>query len=70
MAIAVAVARASHCSQGFASPFKRQTSYGIRLEFDIPRLDRREDAVLVTGTDVVPIEFRVGAKTFQQIDYE
>ena len=42
----------------------------IHLEFDIPRLGRRVDAVLVTDTAVVPIEFKVGAKTFQQIDYE
>ena len=42
----------------------------IHLEFDIPRLGRRVDAVLVTDTAVVPIEFKVGAKKFQQIDYE
>jgi len=38
----------------------------IHLEFDIPRLGRRVDAVLVTSTAVIPIEFKVGAKTFQQ----
>jgi len=42
----------------------------IHLEFDIPRLGRRVDAVLVTSTAVIPIEFKVGAKTFQQADYE
>jgi len=42
----------------------------IHLEFDIPRLGRRVDAVLVTDTAVLPIEFKVGAKKFQQIDYE
>jgi hypothetical protein len=42
----------------------------IHLEFDIPRLGRRVDAVLVTPTAVIPIEFKVGAKKFQQADYE
>ena len=38
----------------------------IHLELDIPRLGRRVDAVLITDTAVVPIEFKVGAKKFQQ----
>ena len=38
----------------------------IHLEFDIPRLGRRVDAVLVTSTAVIPIEFKVGARKFQQ----
>ena len=42
----------------------------LHLEFDIPRLGRRVDAVLVTSTAVIPIEFKVGAKKFQQADYE
>jgi hypothetical protein len=42
----------------------------IHFEFDIPRLGRRVDAVLVTSTAVIPIEFKVGAKKFQQADYE
>jgi hypothetical protein len=42
----------------------------LHLEFDIPRLGRRVDAVLVTHTAVLPIEFKVGAKKFQQTDYE
>lgn len=42
----------------------------IHLEFDIPRLGRRVDAVLVTATAVVPIEFKVGAKKFERLDYE
>jgi hypothetical protein len=42
----------------------------IHLEFDIPRLGRRVDAVLVTSKAVIPIEFKVGAKKFQQADYE
>jgi hypothetical protein len=42
----------------------------IHLEFDIPRLGRRVDAVLVTPTCVIPIEFKVGAKKFERLDYE
>ena len=42
----------------------------LHLEFDIPRLGRRVDAVLVTSTAVLPIEFKVGAKKFHQLDYE
>ena len=42
----------------------------IHLEFDIPRLGRRVDAVLVTASCVVPVEFKVGATTIQQLDYE
>ena len=42
----------------------------LHLEFDIPRLGRRVDAVLVTSTAVIPIEFKVGAKKFNQLDYE
>jgi hypothetical protein len=42
----------------------------IHLEFDVPRLGRRVDAVLVTSTAVIPIEFKVGAKKFQQANYE
>ena len=42
----------------------------IHLEFDIPRLGRRVDAVLVTAGAVVPIEFKVGAKRFERPDYE
>jgi len=42
----------------------------IHLEFDIPRLGRRVDAVLVTSSCVIPIEFKVGAKTFERPDYD
>jgi len=42
----------------------------IHLEFDIPRLGRRVDAVLVTSTAVIPIEFKVGAKSIQQLDHD
>ncbi len=42
----------------------------IYIEFDIPRLGRRVDAVLVTRTAVVPIEFKVGANSFTRPDLE
>ena len=42
----------------------------IHLEFDIPRLGRRVDAVLVLPKCVIPIEFKVGAKKFERLDYE
>jgi len=42
----------------------------IHLEFDIPRLGRRVDAVLVASSCVIPIEFKVGAKTFERPDYD
>ena len=42
----------------------------IHLEFDIPRLGRRVDAVLVTQKSVIPIEVKVGAKKFERLDYE
>ena len=53
-----------------ASPEAAAPAPWIHLEFDIPRLGRRVDAVLVTSTAVIPIEFKVGAKKFQQADYE
>jgi len=37
---------------------------------DIPRLGRRVDAVLVTPSCLIPIEFKVGAKKFERLDYE
>jgi hypothetical protein len=42
----------------------------IHLEFDIPRLGRRVDAVLATPTAVIPIEFKVGQSTYERVDYE
>ena len=53
-----------------ASPEAAAPAPWIHLEFDIPRLGRRVDAVLVTSTAVIPIEFKVGAKKFEQADYE
>ena len=62
-ALADLVARAEAADPVASAPW-------IHLEFDIPRLGRRVDAVLVTSTAVIPIEFKVGAKKFQQADYE
>jgi hypothetical protein len=45
-------------------------AFWIHLEFDIPWLGRWVDAVLVMSTAVIPIEFEVGAKKFQQADYK
>lgn len=42
----------------------------IHLEFDIPRLGRRVDAVLVSGPAIIPMEFKVGAKEYGRADYE
>ncbi len=42
----------------------------IYLEFDIPRLGRRVDAVLVTTEAVVPIEFKVGETDFHRADFD
>jgi len=40
------------------------------LEFDVPRLGSRIDAVVVSGAAVVPIEFKVGESAFRRSDYE
>ncbi len=42
----------------------------IYIEFDIPRLGRRVDAVLVTDVAVVPIEFKVGATSYSRADID
>ena len=42
----------------------------IHLEFDIPWLGRRVDAAFVLPECVIPIEFKVGAKKFERLDYE
>jgi hypothetical protein len=41
----------------------------IYLEFDVPRLGTRVDAVLVSGPAVFPIEFKCGERQFRQADY-
>jgi hypothetical protein len=42
----------------------------IGLEFSVPRLGTRIDAVLATGRAIVPIEFKVGEDSFNRVDYE
>jgi hypothetical protein len=42
----------------------------VYLEFDIPRLGSRIDAVVVAGAAVVPIEFKVGEREFRRADRE
>ncbi len=42
----------------------------IFLEFEVPRLGSRIDAVLVCGSLVAPIEFKVGATTYERGDRE
>ena len=42
----------------------------IYLEFDIPRLGSRIDAVVVVGSAVIPIEFKVGERDFKRADIE
>src|SRR5690606_29877615 len=42
----------------------------VFLEFDIPRLGRRVDAVVILDHVVFVVEFRVGAKEFVSIDVD
>lgn len=42
----------------------------LHLEFDIPRLGSRVDAVVVTSRAVLPIEFKVGESQFRRPDFE
>ncbi len=39
------------------------------LEFDVPRLGSRIDAVLVSGPAIFPIEFKCGERQFRLADY-
>ena len=41
----------------------------VYLEFDVPRLGSRIDAVLVSGPAVCPIEFKCGERQFRLADY-
>jgi hypothetical protein len=41
----------------------------IFLEFDVPRLGSRIDAVLVSGSAIFPIEFKCGERHFRVTDY-
>lgn len=40
----------------------------LALEFDVPRLRSRIDAVVVCGAALIPIEFKVGATSFEGAD--
>lgn len=42
----------------------------LYLEFDIPRLGSRVDAVVITGAAVIPIEFKVGVAKHLRADME
>lgn len=48
----------------------RDSGGWIYLEFDVPRLGTRIDAVIVAGAAVIPIEFKVGEKEFRRADVE
>ena len=41
----------------------------VYLEFDVPRLGSRIDAVLVSGPAIFPIEFKCGERQFRMADY-
>jgi DUF2075 family protein len=41
----------------------------IYLEFDVPRLGSRIDAVLISGPAIFPIEFKCGATEYRRADY-
>lgn len=40
------------------------------LEFDVPRLGSRADAVVVVGGAIIPIEFKVGEREYRRADRE
>lgn len=41
----------------------------VVLEFDIPRLGSRVDAVVMTGSALIPIEFKVGERAYSRSDF-
>lgn len=41
----------------------------VYLEFDVPRLGSRIDAVLVSGPAIFPVEFKCGERQFRLADY-
>lgn len=41
----------------------------VFLEFEVPRLGSRIDGVVVSGSAVIPIEFKVGESRFARADY-
>jgi hypothetical protein len=42
----------------------------VYLEFDVPRLGSRIDAVLISGPAIIPIEFKVGQSTYERADHD
>jgi len=42
----------------------------LLLEFDVPRIGSRIDAVLISGPAIIVIEFKVGAKGYNQADID
>lgn len=42
----------------------------IHLEFNIPRIGKRADAVLIIGSAIIVVEFKVGATAFAREDLE
>ncbi len=42
----------------------------IYLEFDVPRLGTRIDAVVIAGAAVIPIEFKVGEARYRRTDID
>src|SRR5262245_55680655 len=42
----------------------------VALEFDVPRLATRIDAVVIVGAAVIPVEFKIGATEFLRGDRE
>ncbi len=42
----------------------------MHLEFDVPRLGSRIDAVVVTSSAVIPIEFKIGEAEYRRADFE
>ncbi len=47
----------------------QDTEGTIFLEFDVPRLGSRIDAVLISGPAILPIEFKVGEAAYQKAHY-
>lgn len=47
----------------------RGTEGWIVLEFDIPRLGSRVDAVVISGSALIPIEFKVGERVYTRSDF-
>jgi hypothetical protein len=51
-------------------PALREIEGTLLLEFDIPRLGSRIDAVVLTGSALIVLEFKCGANDFTRADYD